>query len=144
MRFLEVKGDLFAVTTTSSLAHCVSEDLKMGKGIADTFSKKFGQVDKLIAQNKKVGQGAQIIHPTTQQHVFYMITKQRYFEKPTYEALFCCLVELRELCKNLGITHLAMPRIGCGLDKLSWDIIQLYIKCVFQSCQDITVTIYVL
>jgi len=144
MRLLEVKGDLFAASTNNSLAHCVSEDLKMSKGIADTFRKNFGQVNNLVSQNKKVGEVAHICDPINGQHVFYMITKSRYFEKPSYEALFMCLVELRDLCKKLGITHLAMPRIGCGLDKLSWDIVQLYLKCVFQNCQDLNVTIYTL
>ena len=47
---VEVKGDLFKCPSSSSLAHCVSEDLHMGKGIATIFKKEFGRVDQLKAQ----------------------------------------------------------------------------------------------
>ena len=45
-----MKGDLFDCPETDSLVHCVSEDLRMGKGIAVTFKKKFGGVEELEAQ----------------------------------------------------------------------------------------------
>ena len=50
MKFLEVKGDLFSCPPTSSLAHCVSEDMAMGKGVAVLFKKEFGGVGELKAQ----------------------------------------------------------------------------------------------
>ena len=54
---LEYKSaDLF--TSSDSLAHCVSRDLHMGKGIAVGFRKLFGRVDELEAQEKKVGEVA--------------------------------------------------------------------------------------
>ena len=50
MEFLEVKGDLFSCPSSSSLAHCVSEDMAMGKGVAVLFKKEFGGVGDLKAQ----------------------------------------------------------------------------------------------
>ena len=47
LRFSEVRGDLFSCPDTASMAHCVSEDMHMGKGIAMLFKKKFGGVDIL-------------------------------------------------------------------------------------------------
>ena len=49
---LSTAGDLFACS--ASLAHCVSQDLHMGKGIAAIFKKKFGGVGQLKAQSKCV------------------------------------------------------------------------------------------
>ena len=48
--FKEVNGDLFECPGTCSLAHCVSEDLAMGKGVAKLFKEKFGGVSVLRAQ----------------------------------------------------------------------------------------------
>ena len=45
-------GDLFSCPETDSLAHCVSKDLAMGKGIAVIFKKTFGDVEELRAQSK--------------------------------------------------------------------------------------------
>ena len=49
----EVKGDLFSCPDDESLAHCISQDVRMGKGIAVIFKKKFGGVDELLKQGKK-------------------------------------------------------------------------------------------
>ena len=44
-----VKGDLFTCASNASMAHCVSRDLAMSKGIAVLFKKKFGQIDYLLS-----------------------------------------------------------------------------------------------
>lgn len=46
----EIKGDLFSCPNNSSLAHCISADVAMGKGIAVLFKKKFGGVQELKKQ----------------------------------------------------------------------------------------------
>jgi hypothetical protein len=43
-------GDLFSSPDTDALAHCVSEDLVMGKGIAKIFKERFRGVGDLVAQ----------------------------------------------------------------------------------------------
>ena len=46
----EVRGDLFSCSNAASMAHCVSADLHMGRGVATAFKKKFGRVEELRAQ----------------------------------------------------------------------------------------------
>jgi hypothetical protein len=48
--YQEIHGDLFTAPSTTSLAHCVSRDMHMGKGIATLFRDKFGQVNELRKQ----------------------------------------------------------------------------------------------
>lgn len=48
---------------------------------------------------------------------------------------------MRELCITNKIHHLAMPRIGCGLDKLNWDQVSKLIRRIFED-DDIEITIY--
>lgn len=47
-----VKGDLFSCPSTDALAHCISEDCRMGAGIAVLFKKKFGGVQELLDQSE--------------------------------------------------------------------------------------------
>ena len=47
-----VKGDLFSANEDVSLAHCVSEDFVMSRGIATEFKKRFGNVDVLLEQSE--------------------------------------------------------------------------------------------
>lgn len=41
-----------------------------------------------------------------------LITKNKFFDKPVYEALEASLIELRERCFALSVDHIAMPQIG--------------------------------
>eukprot|EP01128_Nolandella_sp_AFSM9_P006614 TRINITY_DN3443_c0_g1_i1.p1 TRINITY_DN3443_c0_g1~~TRINITY_DN3443_c0_g1_i1.p1 ORF type:complete len:383 (+),score=57.91 TRINITY_DN3443_c0_g1_i1:86-1234(+) len=128
-RLTENVGDLFSVSGKVSLCHCVSEDLAMGKGIAVLFKKKFKKVDELKAQMAPIGGVAYIKHRS--RHVFYLITKAKYWDKPTYTDLRSSLEAMKELCMKLNITELAMPRIGCGLDGLVWNQVKAIVKDVF-------------
>lgn len=40
---------------------------------------------------------------------------------------------MKELCKKNGISKLAMPKIGCGLDKLNWEDVKQQIMRCFQD-----------
>ncbi len=55
LTFSEVKGDLFGCPASFSLAHCVSEDMAMGRGVAVLFKEQFGSVGALRAQGRFVG-----------------------------------------------------------------------------------------
>ena len=54
LNFSTVRGDLFSCPDTASLAHCVSADMRMGKGIAVEFKERYGHVDELKKQGKKL------------------------------------------------------------------------------------------
>lgn len=125
MSITEINGDLFSILKEENtsygklaLAHCVSKDLYMGKGIAVNFKNTFGKVEELKAQQKDIGDLAYLEHGDIT--VFYLITKSNYFGKPTYKSLESCLLKLRDLALEREINTIAIPQIGCGLDQLNW------------------------
>lgn len=71
------------------------------------------------------------------------VTKTRYFHKPTYDTLRSSLIAMKQHCVENNVTKLAMPRIGCGLDKLEWDEVKEIIKETFKDVE-IDVTVYTL
>eukprot|EP01126_Amoeba_proteus_P006011 TRINITY_DN1207_c0_g1_i1.p1 TRINITY_DN1207_c0_g1~~TRINITY_DN1207_c0_g1_i1.p1 ORF type:complete len:172 (-),score=31.81 TRINITY_DN1207_c0_g1_i1:174-689(-) len=127
----EIVGDLFSCDRDTALAHCVSRDLAMGKGIAVQFKNRFGGLDCLRRQNQRVGGCAWL--ESNGRFVFYLVTKERYFNKPTYADLKNSLESVKELCQSHDVKSLAMPRIGCGLDGLIWGQVKRLIKEVFDS-----------
>ncbi|CAL1545470.1 unnamed protein product [Lymnaea stagnalis] len=132
-------SDLFLCNESISLAHCVSEDLTMGKGIAVEFKKRFGKVEELKQQKAMVGQVAKL--KVGDRHVYYLVTKEKHNDKPNITTLKFCLREMRDHCVAHGINELAMPKIGCGLDGLAWEDVQKLIITVFKET-NIKVTIY--
>lgn len=130
----EVKGDLFS--SEDSLAHCVSSCLEMGKGIAVEFKKRFGRVEELKKQNSIV--------PYLQvgdRYIFYLVTKEKYYGKPTYDTLYSSLLELKKLLLQLNITNLSIPKIGCGLDRLDWKKVKSILIEIFSNT-NISITVY--
>lgn len=106
--FEERAGDLLeSITANESLVLCSSQDLKLvNKGVTNTFRQRYGS--QLSAQKKTVGQVASVA--TQQRHVFYLIITPKSYNKPSYSDIESCLVELRKLCEQLGVSNLALPR----------------------------------
>lgn len=71
------------------------------------------------------------------------VTKRRSFHKPTYESLRSSLTAMKAHCVANSVNSLALPRIGCGLDQLSWDRVSEMICAIFKD-MEITITVYYL
>uniref|UniRef100_A0A8C2YG29 ADP-ribose glycohydrolase OARD1 n=1 Tax=Coturnix japonica TaxID=93934 RepID=A0A8C2YG29_COTJA len=136
-----VKGDLFSCPPTDALAHCISEDCRMGAGIAVLFKKKFGGVQELLDQQKKTGEVA--VLQRDDRYIYYLITKKKVSHKPTYEDMRKSLEAMKNHCLNNGVTDVSMPKIGCGLDRLEWDKVSAILGEVFEDT-DIKITVYTL
>lgn len=135
MQITEVQQDLFTVPQGYYLAHCISGDYALGAGIAKKFNEIYNMRFKLhrdyaIPEGKK---SANVGRALLVDNVFNLVTKERCFHKPTYDELYDTLIDMREKCEDFGITKLAMPLIGCGLDRLVWDEVKDIIENVFES-----------
>ena len=136
-------GDLFnAPDQTTSLAHCVSRDLKMGKGIAKLFRDKFGRTNELAQANAKIGESAILkLNNNPNRFIYNMVTKEKYSDFPTYDSLQESLIFTRDHATKNKVHHIAMPKIGCGLDKLNWNAVRTLIKNIFLDT-DIKISVY--
>ncbi len=137
--YKEVKGDLFKSPYDESLAHCISSDVRMGKGIAAIFKKRYGGVQELLAQKKKTGDVA--VLKWEGRFIYYLITKDKFSDKPTYETLRQSLEAMRDHSVANKVSSISMPRIGCGLDGLTWDSVYVVLQRVFKDT-GIAITIY--
>ena len=66
-------------------------------------------------------------------NVINLITKEKYWQKPTYDTLKQALISCKTICTQNNITRLAMPMIGCGLDRLKWNKVSKIIQEVFDD-----------
>jgi hypothetical protein len=103
----------------------------------------FGQVDYLKQQN--VGKGGCAVLKVTNpdRFIYYLVTKERtgFGCYPTYKTLQSSLLAMRKHMLANGVKFLAMPQIGCGLDKLEWNRVTVLLHNVFEN-DDFDVTIY--
>ncbi|XP_053174416.1 ADP-ribose glycohydrolase OARD1 [Scomber japonicus] len=134
-----ISGDLFSCPEDEALAHCISEDCRMGAGIAVKFKNKFKGVEELKEQKKLMGQCA--VLQRGKRFVYYLITKKKASHKPTYDSLTQSLEDMKTHCVKNTVTRISMPRIGCGLDGLRWEMVSDKLKEVFRDT-NISITIY--
>ena len=133
MILIEKKMNLFEVDDKYLFVHCISSDYMLGAGIAVQFQKKFNLKHHLKMVGDDKYPSCIFLNP-----VFNLVTKKKYWNKPTYESLEKSLIILRGMIEELnnggdGIKYLAMPKIGCGLDRLSWGRVREMIKEVFKD-----------
>lgn len=144
MTYKEESRDLFTVSGNYYLVQCISADFAMGAGIAVQFNKHFNTRENLKRQHGDMlcewdGDWAKGFC-VQDGRVFNLVTKRRYFEKPTEATIRNALVQLREQAKEQCIKYLAMPRIGAGLDKMPWKVVRSIIVEVFGD-EDITILV---
>lgn len=131
-----ITGDLFEICDEEGgfPVHCISADKAMGAGIAVPMSKKYNL--RTALRNKKLNVGDCVFV----NGVFNLITKEKYYEKPTLFTLNQSLDSLVNICKEQNIKKICMPKIGCGLDRLCWDIV---FKSIYEKFEPLDIEIII-
>ena len=135
----EMDGDLFDAPTSASLCHCISSDCKLGRGIAKQFKEKFDIMNTLKA--KKTPVGGVVVLKEKDRYIYKLVTKENYYQKPTYTALAMSLEAMKLHALTHNVKKICMPQIGCGLDNLKWSWVKMRIEQVFEST-DMCIDVY--
>ena len=138
-KLLEISGDLFTASGGDSLVHCVSADFHLGRGIAVDFKSRYPGIKTLVGT--KVGEVG--VYKLPKYFIYNLVTKSFFYEKPEYEILRKCLQSMASHAKFHSVNRISMPRIGCGLDNLNWNIVKSMLVDAF-SDSDIIISVYAL
>ena len=137
MTYKEEFKDLFSVSEDYYLAHCISADYALGAGIAVEFNKRFDMRRKLHENAPGYWEYMKLYNLQGEciliERVLNLVTKEKYFHKPTYKSMKQALNMMKLVCEANNITKVAMPIIGCGLDRLQWDKVFNIIIDVFKD-----------
>ena len=131
MYFHEEKMDLLRVPQEYRIAHCVSGDFALGAGVAKAIENAFHVREILL--KKYAPFGVAVPCCCQAKNVYNLVTKQKYWQKPTLDSLRGSLVEMKRAIEKDGVKKIAMPRIGCGLDRLKWNDVKEVIQEVFDD-----------
>ena len=107
------------LTGTICIAHCVSSDFAMGKGLASTLAccyPELQELRKLAINNFPPGSLVTYIDQQHQRFIYNLVTKRRFFHKPIYATLELSLQALKRHLKRHNIHELGIPKFGCVYD----------------------------
>lgn len=145
MQITEIKGNIFESDIKGPFVQCISADFGCGKGIAVTFNEHYNVKNYLqhfypdyiniFTHKRLIGDCIYV------NNVYNLITKERYYQKPTYNSLKIALNALKELCIINEDDIIKMPKIGCGLDKLEWPVVKQLLCDIFDDT-DIKIFVY--
>ena len=137
MKLIEKKGNLFSLNKKDyHFVHCVSLDDNFKVGIAKQFQKNFHIKNRFHNKVVKFPSCVQT------KNVFNLVTKKHYGHKPTYNSQKMALKEMRTMICGNNIKQIAMSKIGCGLDGLSWLRVKHLIEEIFSRVDVLIVVKY--
>lgn len=143
-----IEDDLFNYENDYYLAHCISADFALGKGIAKEFDIRYQMREKLLNKYPNYYSDKKDIYKFPENadcilidKVFNLVTKSRYFYKPTYMSLYVALYKMKNIMIEQNINKVAMSMIGCGLDKLNSNQVMNMINTLFEKEENMEVII---
>lgn len=136
MKYREEKADLLKVPQGWWLAHCISADFALGAGVAKQINEAFNMREMLKEEVNNQFSFDGIVLPGACipiGNVYNLVTKEKYYHKPTLGTLELSLRQVRRHAVAHKVKKIAMPKIGCGLDRLNWDDVKPLIQEIFKD-----------
>ncbi|KTC96637.1 type II toxin-antitoxin system antitoxin DNA ADP-ribosyl glycohydrolase DarG [Legionella feeleii] len=142
-------GDLLKQKDVDAIVNTVNCVGVMGKGIALQFKKKWPDNFAEYAKYCKLGHlrpGKVHVYKSEQStHPLFIInfpTKAHWKEKSKIEYIRDGLNDLIRKVKDLNITSIAIPPLGCGNGGLSWDLVRPLIEEAFRQVPEVVVRLF--
>lgn len=113
------------IPTTDSqcaLAHCVSKDLITHCWIACDLNTRYGWRETMKLRKPQVGNAC--VLTGNSRYIYYVAANTNCYITPTTTKLRFSLISVRTHRHNHALTTLAIPKIACGLDQLTWTYTQ--------------------
>lgn len=125
----ERTGDLFGQEDLKALAHGCNCAGAMGKGIAVGFKERYPAMYKFYnGICKSTGFVTGDVFPyydkQTDVVVFNLMTQRHWTTPATIEAIAMSVERMFMHAQTLNIQKIGIPKIGCGLGGLDWDVVR--------------------
>ena len=117
----ELKEDLLSMPVYYNIVHCIPADLTVHGITAQRIEAVYDLVNLLKHDYMDWKVRPDVGDVNYLKNVFTLFVTPKKYARPSMEDLRKCVANLAQECVDLGIMHLAMPRIGCGHNKLNWD-----------------------
>ena len=110
-----------------SIGHCISADAQMSKGFAQFLSERVPGLRRTCRPaNILRDQVFLFWDSSSRRPVYILVTKEKYSDKLDLQTLATTLQNMQAHATMHGISAIAIPEIGCGLDQMnSQDVVKL-------------------
>ena len=128
----------------NSIGHCISADAQMSKGFADFLSHRIPGLRSTCRKARLfMGQVYRFWDSTGKRYIYNFVTKERFCDKPNLSTLSKTLEAMNIHASMKGISTIAKPKLGCGLDQMNWQEVVKLLRDIF-AYADVQLVVYTL
>ena len=81
--------------------------------------------------------------PNGKRSIYNLVTEERYCDKPNLSTLSKTLEAMKIHASTNGVSTIAIPKLGCGLDQMNWQEVVKLLRDIF-AYADVQVVVYTL
>ena len=128
----------------NSIGHCISADARMSKDFADFLSHRIPGLRSIRRKARLfMGQVYPFWDSTGKRYIYNLVTKERFYDKPNLSTLSKTLEAMNIRASINGVSTIAIPKLGCGLDQMNWQEIVKLLQDIF-AYADVQLVVYTL
>ena len=128
----------------NSIGHCISADARMSKGFADFLSRRIPGLRPTCRKARLfMGQVYPFWDSTGKRYIYNLVTKERFCDKPDLSTLSKTLEAMKIHASTNGVSTIAIPKLGCGLDQMNWQEVVKLLRDIF-AYADVQLVVYTL
>ena len=114
-----------------SIGHCISADAQMSKGFARFLSEGVPRLRRTCRRaNLLKDQVFSFWDPSSRRYIYNLVTKEKYSDKPDLQTL-ATFQNTQAHATMHGISTIAIPKNGCGLDQMNWQEVVKLLRDIF-------------
>ena len=115
-----------------SIGHCISADARMSEGFADFLSHRIPGLRSTCRKARLLmGQVYHFWDSTGKRYIYNLVTKERFCDKPNLSTLSKTLKAMKIHASTNGVSTIAIPKLGCGLDQMNWQEVVKLLRDIF-------------
>ena len=116
----------------------------MSEGFADFLSHRIPGLRSTCRKARLfMGQVYPYWDPKGQRYIYHLVTKERFCDKPNLSTLSKTLEAMKIHATTIGVSTIAIPKLGCGLDQMNWQEVVKLLRDIF-AYADVQVVVYTL
>ena len=128
----------------NSVGHCISADGRKSKGFADFLSHRIPGLRSTCRKGKLfMGQIFPFWDSRGKRYIYNLATKERFYDKPNPSTLSKTLEAMKIHASMNGVSTIAIPKLGCGLDQINWQEVVKLLRDILDYA-DVQLVVYTL
>ena len=104
----------------------------MSKAFAQFLSKRVPRLSRTCRRaNLLNDQAFPFWDSSSRRYIYNLVTKEKFSYKPGLSTLATTLQNMKAHATMHGVSTIAIPKIGCGLDRLNWQDVVKFLRNIF-------------